>query len=203
MDVLRIARHLVYTRHPGNGDVVVARQELPPLFPVLHREYLFQLALCGLSQVGVELTRDQVFPTKRYAQLEPEPRLDAPDTQVSPVAATVHVVVWRAAIQPHPSPGRDRPASKVLRHYRSEHVRDAVGHRNIDVLPFSGVAPSDHGGEYRGGGMKTAAGEVRNDVVRDDGRSPRMTYYSERPADRDVVDIMADQSRVRPVLTIS
>ena len=203
MEVLGVARHFIEAGDLRHGYVVNRGQRSPPVLAVFGREYGLEFALDVPGAVGVELDGDEVFPVQRLAQRRPEPRLDAPDAEIAPVAALIDVVVRRGAVQAHHARSRNYAVGEVAGQHRGHHVGDAVGHGYVNVLAPARVSARDYGGENRGRGVKSAAREVGDYVVRNDGRAAGRPYDAQRAADGYVVYVVTDQAGVRPVLPVA
>ena len=167
--------------------------------PERRREVLADLGVA----VGLVLEGFEVLAADDVAEVLPEVRLLRAERDPAAVRGLVDVVVRVRAGEAAGAGARRLASRQQIGDGRGEQVEHAVGHREVDVLASADPVAGEQRRADREGGHRPAAGEVREDVERDRRLLPRPPDRSQRPGDRDVVDVVPHHQPVGAVLPVA
>src|SRR5208282_5241958 len=152
---------------------------------------------------GVEFVRDQILASQRAAQVREEPRLDGADRDDLAVLGLVDVVVGNRAVEAglaaYGQPAVGKEAGERLRHQGER----TIHHRDVDKLPTPCLLASDQCGQNSNCSVHSAAGVIRDEIVRNRRQLPGTPENGKHTSGRDVVQVVAHEVAVRAVLSVA
>ena len=188
-------------QHRRKADVR-ALHKLAPLLASLLAHNLAQAALLLGPAFGVVLLAELVLGKPRLVLEQGiKLRLDGADSDILAVGAFVGVVKMRGAVEQigFAPIGIPQPGGVQGVHHPHQ-LRRAIDHGRIDNLPLTGTGGLQQRGENAVDQQHGAAPEVADEIERRQGAAAALAVGEQRPAERDVVDIVAGRACQRTVL---